>query len=57
MESKQCDYCGQTYATEDDVPSDDYLRHGHVLFDCPSPDKMERAWLNASPVERAEAWP
>jgi len=36
---------------------DEYMYHGHILFDCPNPDPMERAYLNASPKEREEHWP
>lgn len=52
-----CLYCGQDYSDPNGVAGDDYMYHGHILFDCPDPDMMERAWLNASPTERAEVWP
>lgn len=51
----ECPYCGVDYG--DDTASDDYMYQGHILFDCSNPDRMEWAYLNASPVERAEVWP
>lgn len=56
MSDTICPYCGEDYG-DPDGPSDDYMYHGHILWDCPNPDKMERAYLNASLVERAEVWP
>lgn len=52
-----CPYCGEDYSDPNDVAGDDYMYHGHILFDCPRPDRMEWAWLRASPLEREEVWP
>jgi len=54
MES--CPYCGEDYTDPNGVASDDYMYQGHIIFDCPCPDKMERAFLNASAKERNEVW-
>lgn len=51
-----CPYCGKDYTAGPDGPADDYMYQGHILFECPDPDKMERAYLNASPVEKEEVW-
>ena len=52
----ECRYCGSDYSDPNGVASDDYMRHGHIIFDCPNRDQMERAYLNASPKERSEVW-
>jgi len=55
--SEACEYCGKVYYTEDMAPSQEYMRHGHIIMECESPDQMEKAWLNASPWEKEHTWP
>lgn len=52
----ECPYCGKDYTDPNDVASDEYMYHGHIINDCPDPDMMERVYLNASPKEREEVW-
>lgn len=55
---KKCPNCGQTYHEPVDNPaSPGYLWECHVLFECPNPDQMEKARLNASGREINEVWP
>lgn len=52
-----CPYCGSDYSDPNGVASDDYMWHGHIVNDCPDPDRMVWAYLNASAQERIEVWP
>jgi len=53
----KCPYCGEDYSDPNGVASDEYMYHGHIIMECENPDKMERAYLNASPEERENHWP
>lgn len=52
-----CPYCKKDYSDPNGVASLDYMYQGHIIHDCPNPDKMERAYLNAAPAEVGEHWP
>jgi len=47
-----CEYCGDETEDENGVASDDYMYHGHLLFDCSEVPALVRARLNAPPEER-----
>lgn len=55
--ASHCSNCGEEYSDPNGIASEEYMWQGHVLFDCPDPNQMFKAWLNASPAERQEVWP
>lgn len=48
----ECAFCGEVYYEPQDIPTEQYMKEGHLIMECEKVPSHVRDWFNGPPEER-----